>query len=52
MGNIITWIIAVPIIAAGVYILFKKVKGGMDGGSCSGCSGCDSPDKKKCHHDL
>lgn len=44
MGNLLTWIIAIPIIAFGVYILAKSLKREAKGGGCSGCSGCDSKD--------
>lgn len=51
MSNLITWIIAVPIIAAGIYILVKSFKSGVKGEGCSGCSGCSSADNKTCDHD-
>ena len=50
MGDIITWLIAVPIIGLGIYILVKNIKNGADGGGCSGCSGCGTDDEKKCGH--
>lgn len=49
MGNIITWIIAIPIIAIAIYILVKNVRGSAKGGGCDGCSGCGSSDNKSCH---
>ena len=48
MGNLVTWIIAVPIIAIAIYILVTRIKAGVKGGGCSGCSGCDSADNKSC----
>lgn len=49
MGNIITWLIAVPIILGGVYILIKSLKKGVEGDGCSGCTGgCDTDNK--CDH--
>lgn len=50
MGNLITWIIGVPIIAIAIYILVKSIKGKASGGGCGGCSGgCSSEDKSSCH---
>ena len=48
MGNLITWIIALPIIAIAVYILVTRIKSGVKGGGCSGCSGCGSADDESC----
>lgn len=50
MGNLITWIIAIPIIAFGIYTLVKTIKSGVTGGGCDGCSGCSSERDKKCNH--
>lgn len=46
MGNLITWIIAVPIVAVAAYILVKNIRKSATGSGCDGCSGCSS-DKDK-----
>lgn len=43
----ITWIIAVPIIAYGAYWLIRSVKQEVKGGGCSGCS-CDCSSSNDC----
>ena len=43
MGTFFTVIIAVPIIAYGIYALVKSIKQEIKGG-CSGCSGCSLKD--------
>lgn len=51
MGNIITWLIAIPIIVGGAYILIKSFKKGVKGDGCSGCSGgCGCDVGSKCNH--
>ena len=49
MGDIITWIIAVPIVLIAGYILVKNVRGKVKGNGCDGCSGCGSEESKSCH---
>lgn len=44
MGNVLTWVIGIPIIAFGIYILVKSIKREVKGGGCSGCSS-----EKSCH---
>lgn len=50
MGNFITWIIAIPIVAGAIYIIVKNVKQSASGTGCDGCSGCGSRDSKDCGH--
>lgn len=49
MGNLITWLIGIPIIGLGIYILVRSIKREVKGGGCSGCSGCSS--ENECHPD-
>ena len=49
MGDLITWIIGIPIIGFAKYILVKNIKGKAKGGGCGGCNGCSSEDKNSCH---
>lgn len=48
MGNFITWIIAIPIVAIAIYILVKNIRGKTKGSGCDGCSGCSSGGSKPC----
>ena len=50
MGNFITWIIAIPIVAIAVYILVKNVRGKVKGNGCDGCSGCSGGEKPPKHN--
>tara|TARA_B100000965_G_scaffold273666_1_gene231665 strand:- start:128 stop:277 length:150 start_codon:yes stop_codon:yes gene_type:complete len=38
MGNIVNWIIALPIIGLGLYLLVKGIKKEVKGEGCPGCS--------------
>ena len=49
MGSVLTWIIGIPIIASGIYILLKSIKKEVKGGGCAGCSGCSS--EESCHNE-
>ena len=50
MGNLITWIIAIPIIAVAVYIIVKNIKKSASGTGCDGCSGCGTDDQNNCNN--
>ncbi len=50
MGDIITWIIAIPIVAVAIYILVKNIRGKAKGDGCDGCSGCSGGEEKPCDH--
>lgn len=45
MNDIVTWIIAVPIIIYSIYILINSFRKQTKGEGCSGCSGCSVSDK-------
>lgn len=44
MGNIINWIIALPIIGLGIYFLVKSINKEAKGEGCAGCSGACNMD--------
>lgn len=48
MGNLVTWLIAVPIVAAGIYILVKNLRGQVTGDGWVGCTGCSPEEEKTC----
>ena len=50
MGNLITWIIAIPIVAVAAYIIVTNIKKSATGGGCDGCSSCDSDKPGGCNH--
>ncbi|QEK13327.1 FeoB-associated Cys-rich membrane protein [Crassaminicella thermophila] len=39
MGNFVTWIIGIPLISFGIYLLVRSFKKEIRG-NCYGCSGC------------
>ncbi|WIF95434.1 FeoB-associated Cys-rich membrane protein [Caminicella sporogenes] len=40
MDNVVTWVIALPIISFGAYSLIKSVKKGSQSCGLGGCSSC------------
>lgn len=38
MGNVISWLIALPIIGFGIYSLIKSIIKEAKGGGCAGCN--------------
>ena len=50
MGNLITWIIAIPIVVIAIYIIVKNITKSASGTGCDGCSGCGTDSQDKCNH--